>query len=88
MAANLTLIATVAKEMLDLHQKEKDSHAGANALLERILEKVHDAQQAGKPVDEDEVKAWLRAVASNRRAARQAADEYGDLYNLPLQLLA
>lgn len=87
MAANLKLLATVAKEMLDLHQKEKDFHAGANALLEGILAKVHAAQQAGKSVDPDEVNGWLRAVASNRRAARQAADEYGDLYNLLLQLL-
>ena len=36
MAANLKLIATVAKGMLDLHQREKDSHAGANALLEKV----------------------------------------------------
>lgn len=53
MAANLKLVATVAK--LDLHEKEKDFHANANALLDRILEKVCAAQEPGESVDPGEV---------------------------------
>ena len=48
MAANLKLIATVAKEMLDLHQREKDSHAAANAILERILGRSTPPSKLGR----------------------------------------